>query len=39
MKKLLVLPLFFFLIIEAFNNNLPELVDYTSPAVVNINSK
>jgi len=39
MKKLLVLPLFFFLIIEAFDQNIPELVDDTSPAVVNITSK
>ena len=39
MKKLLVLPLFFFLLIEAFDQNIPELVDDTSPAVVNITSK
>ena len=39
MKKLLVLPLFLFLLIEAFDQNIPELVDDTSPAVVNITSK
>ena len=39
MKKLLVLPLFFFLLIEAFDQNIPELVENTSPAVVNITSK
>ena len=39
MKKLLVLTLFFFSLIEAFDQNIPELVDDTSPAVVNITSK
>jgi serine protease Do len=39
MKKLLVLPLFFFSLTEAFDQNIPELVDDTSPAVVNITSK
>ena len=39
MKKLLVLPLFFFSLTEAFDQNIPELVVDTSPAVVNITSK
>ena len=39
MKKLLILPLFFFSLAEAFNQNIPELVDDASPAVVNITSK
>ena len=39
MKKLFVLPLIFFSLIEAFDQNIPELVDNTSPAVVNITSK
>ena len=38
MKKLLVLPLFFFSLTEAFDQNIPELVVDTSPAVVNITS-
>ena len=39
MKRLLVLPIFFFLLIEAFDQDIPELVENTSPAVVNITSK
>ena len=39
MKKLFALPIFFFSLIEAFDQNIPELVDDTSPAVVNITSK
>ena len=39
MKKLLVLPIFFFSLIEAYDQNIPELVEDTSPAVVNITSK
>ena len=39
MKKLLLLPLFFFSLTEAFDQNIPELVVDTSPAVVNITSK
>ena len=32
MKRLLVLPLFFFSLTEAFDQNIPELVVDTSPA-------
>ena len=39
MKKLLALPIFFFSLIEAYDQNIPELVEDTSPAVVNITSK
>ena len=39
MKKLLALPIFFFSFIEAYDQNIPELVEDTSPAVVNITSK
>ena len=39
MKKLLALPIFFFSLIQAFDQNIPELVEGTSPAVVNITSK
>ena len=39
MKRLLVFPIFFFLLIEAFDQDIPELVENTSPAVVNITSK
>ena len=39
MKKLLALPLFLFSLIAAFDQDIPELVEVTSPAVVNITSK
>ena len=40
MKKILfVFPIFLFSLIEAFDQNIPDLVEETSPAVVNITSK
>ena len=39
MKRVLLIPIFFFLLIEAFDQDIPELVENTSPAVVNITSK